>query len=276
MLFGLDRRLDDLVVEMLLDAPGTAAAALQEKLSGLGEQNTIQALYYTLTRLEDAGIIYKLQRRYFVRPSWLLKMKVRAERCLQAYPENPFLLPTESKAEWKLKSLAELHSWWSNVTTTLFGDAAVREYYEWVPHVWFHLSSTGLEDQVLESHAQRSVPYYLLVGSDSYLDRSYLDLRSRVEGVTRFFASPPDRLRSAYISVLGAYTITITLDEKLSQHIDELFSSVRQAADFDPRQFERLKQKKSTINFLLERNEAKALAMAEQFRLLLSEHPAAG
>lgn len=269
MIFGVEKKLDDKVIELLLNSPGLEASVLHETLAQKGTVCTIQALYYELRKLERSSIIYRLDKRYYLRALWLRAVHAKAKACLEKPSRFPLIKPGKSSATWKLKSLRSLHLWWSNVTTTLFSEPEVGEYYEWVPHAWFHRSSFGIEELVLNSHVAASVPYFLAIGGDSAVDEEYARLRTNVPGSTCMASYSPPALRHTYLSVLGPYVITIQMEPALSEQIHSLFAGAREPDQWDSKAFLALSEVRSPIKFALSKNPQKANAMRSELQAMM-------
>lgn len=267
MLFAPRPRLDERIVELLLQRSSSTAAMLHTELLETLPTLTLQTVYYELAKLERDCIICKLGRHYSLRHSWL-RVARGALAMDSAGPSVSLFEERQTRRTWNLRSLGEMHAWWSNVTALLLQEESVHEYYEWIPRAWFHLSSPDLEAQILGTHNSLQVPYFLAVGADSPVDREYLKVRADVPGETKFTDSAPRALQDNYISVLGPYYISIKLDSTLSESIDDWFESTPVCTSLAQKEFSEVAARKADISFTLERNEAKSGELRERFKTI--------
>lgn len=66
MLLQVKESLEDLIVKLLVEKPDLSAAQIYQKVTRL-RKITLQAIYKELRKLQGAGVVVKLKKRYSLR-----------------------------------------------------------------------------------------------------------------------------------------------------------------------------------------------------------------
>ena len=260
----------DLIAEMLIDQQTLTADQIKIGLQAQGLKLSIQAVYLELRKLRKNAIVVKLGEQYLIRTSALFFMKNRIENSLNQLvksmvsPSYSDTLSIQKKV--KLTSLVDLHRFWSSLVLALVLESPGGVYFEWVPHAWFVLSDIDVESQVFAQHQELRIPYYLLIGGDSFLDKKYAEERRHVHGRTLFAECPVPSLARKYISVYRDYLVIITVDKDISNAVDELFTQTLNSSSPALKKASNILSKKGKITVEWRKDPEKASKLQDQMR----------
>lgn len=226
MLLDTNPKLEDIVVTMLAQHPGSTVENLQKRINGKFGQYSIPALYQELRKLRDRAVCVKAGSTYSLRLGWVVDLMSLADQMYsQSVSENGIAvaLPTaESKQTWNFRNLKMLGQFWTQLLLVLCEASADRRCFEWAPHAWFSLSHASEESQFLRAMRLAKNTYYLIIGADTSLSREYANVLREIPGEVSF-ADSPFANEDRYFSIVGSYMITVEIGEELSAKINDLF-----------------------------------------------------
>ncbi len=253
-------KLEGFVVEALARRPFITASQIREGVVDTFGHCSVQAVYQELRKLEKAGIVGKTRDRYSLRLSWVLDVQefadVTYDTYLSATPIWGFLPEGTDRVAWKIRSLQNLIPFWTQLLLVLIHESESREFFEWAPHAIFHLVHED-EKRFIRALKSWKTEYYLAVGGNTFLDKSYQDIVVGLPGDLSFGKSPFPDIHKAYYSLIGDYLITVKLPLTLESSIRALFRSVKSASDIDVGVVSGLTSRNEKISVTLERSPSK-------------------
>jgi hypothetical protein len=227
MLLDTHPKLEDIIVSILAINPGLTPQALHRKIVTKYGQYSMPAIYQELRKLRERAVCVKIGDRFSLRLGWTLEM---AALFSQAYTrqvqsiEAAIPLPKEGSREtWKFRNLRYLGQFWTQLILKLCATSADRTCFEWAPHAWFSLSHTHEESQFIRAMRLAGNKYYLIIGSDTALSRSYTSYLTEDLGEASF-AEGPFTKESSYFSQAGNFLVQVDLGDTLVSAIERLFT----------------------------------------------------
>ena len=250
-------KLEGFIVQALARLPFITANEIQESVIGTYGHCSVQAVYQELRKLEKAGIVGKTRDRYSLRLSWVLDVQefadVTYDTYLSATPIWGFLPEGTNRVSWKIRSLQGLIPFWTQLLLVLIHESESREFFEWAPHAIFHLVHED-EKRFIRALKSWKTEYYLAVGGNTFLDKSYQEIVVGLPGDLSFGKSPFPDSHKVYYSLIGEYLITVKLPPTLESSIHTLFRGVKSAKDIDVGVVSGITSRNEKISFTLERN----------------------
>lgn len=216
--------LSESIFEILLARGSSTALEIRHALAERDRRTSHQAIYYSLDRLGAHGKVIKLGKRFAPDVLWLRVAERRLRSARSRVVKTLHGREVLNDLTLAAGSLAELHRVWAGVVSSLLLTEETDRYVEWAPHAWFHLSRADLEDEIVANHEEQRLPYDLIVGHRSEISKGFMKFRAHVPGKVEFAPECPARLENQYLSVVGDYVITITLDPSFSEHFTEAVS----------------------------------------------------
>jgi len=270
MLLQPSQKLEERLIAVLARTPSLTAQQLLNRVARAGRQFSLPAIYQELRKLAAGGIAVKLGDRYSLRLAWVLEMMEFADGMYDTYvqgaPMRDFLPGEGEKLRYQFRSFSSLAGFWTQLDLALCQHAPDRVLFEWVPHAWFHLANPRTEQQFLNGMKLAGNKYYLIIGDDTFLDRSYIEELSGLEKCEVSFAESPFHAeQTTYYSLIADYIFTVKPDKKKCAGLDELFSRISSDGDIDHFQLKDIFSAPTTIRTVLERNKHKAAKMRRKF-----------
>lgn len=229
---------------------------------------TKQSIYQELRHLMEDGIVIKVKKLYSLRFAWVLKLHELTNRMYTTSLNSAetLWLPTEKRKVWKLPDIRHALQLWSHLSMLLFKTTSSRYIYEYAPHAWYHLINSDTEKQFQAVLKKENINFYLIVGSDTFLDRSYQQYFKISGAKISFSESCFSNITSEYFSVIGDNIIRVILPLKLSNEIDNVFSSTDTWGAKEIIEINKVLSKKTDIRIEVIKNPLKSAKLTKQFR----------
>lgn len=203
--------------------PQTAKALIERHLKGF----TKQGIYSGLRKLMAEGAVIKAEKLYALRFVWVLEMHAAIERMYQTAVKQGDILWTaddSNKKRWVLPDLGRALHLWTQLTMTLFRRGESSQLLEWAPHSWYHFISSPVEVQFQSAIKRFKVGFFLIVGGDTPLDKSYRRYFNVSGHSISFGHKPFGDLKDTCFSVIGDNIITVRTSPRHTQLIAKLFA----------------------------------------------------
>jgi hypothetical protein len=270
MILQTNKNLEDYAVEILAENPNVEAHQIKEKLSQFGKKYTIQAIYKTLNKLIEGGVVVKLGKLYSLRIPWVLDLENLTGKIRTTYLESPLVkgvLPDNNKKEvWRFNNLLRLNDFWSQILLILVQQSEDKKLFGYNPHPWFHLVQTEQELQYLKSIGIAKGKLFLIIGGRTYLDRwaeKYFDKKI----IEYSFAKSSFKEKNFdYINVIDDYIVTVKIDQVTTEAIDKLYSKTTSFEAINISELLGIFDSKVKASFCLEKNPDKALKIKKRFK----------
>lgn len=271
MLKSSDKNLAELIVEALSYGPNQTLEDIRENADSIEKTEfTLQAWYKALSRLSDESIVVKQGKRYSLNTSWIVDVLQFSESMRRHYLEDDqesIVLPDEERESkiFKFKDLLSMNTFWAHVLVKIASQTKDKTLYIYNPHFWFYLAHGDVEEQYSRSMEEMGVEIYLIVGSNSFLDKWNAKF---FEDNVRHWLSPepiyPERHK--YYNALGEYFIEVTLSEETASKIEKIFTQAKSLSDVSQLELIDLFQKKSPCKMKITKKHSKAPAFKKKIK----------
>ena len=260
---GLASSVQEAIIETLAQNGPQQISSL---LSRFAKSATRQSVYQEVRKLSQKGIVFKVGKTVALRLGWILELQTLAETMYTtALQDNDLWLPqAEDKRRWYVSSLPQAMNLWANLAMTLLRESG-SELLEWTPHAWFHLVDSKMEIQSLSVVQKQRVRYYLIVGHDTYLDRSYEPHFRRAGTAIAYSRSPFASLQQECFSVIGDHLIRVVLPAQLSREIHSLYATVKKSPDVTISEVNRVLGQRTKIRVEVLRNAQRCSVIRRKF-----------
>lgn len=269
MLLETNQKLDDLIVEKLSRKTSLTADLLHDQLLEGGKEFTIQALYKTLRRLEEAGVVVKNKKKYSLRLSWVADLADLAKSASINYLKSAKAsLPKKGRRIiWHFSNLLALNNFWSQVLLLLIQYSDQKKLLTWMPHPWYHLVYSEQEEQYIRSLTLTDTQLYLINGGTTFLDhwaeRYWQSENIEYSSAQSVFSKEESNI---YLNIIDDYVLRVKLDDKITAEIEKLFQSTKSMDDVEFSELFRVFGQKVQANMWLENNPEKAAAYSKKFK----------
>ncbi len=239
MLQSNSTSLRELIIMELAKHSSIEVPAFQKTLARRNIVFTRQAIYKELRNLEKSGVVFRHQGKYGLLLTWILSLVTLADKMYDTHIEG-FSIDSlfgegRRKETWSFHDTLKLQDFWIQVIFLLYKDSSSKLMRQWIPHPWFILAQHGKSLQFFEAMKIGGYRMQSIVGGDTYLDHEYSSAVPLGDAYQCFFAASPfHEERSRYYGLIDDFLITVDLDEERTKRIEELFSSVKSAADLSP------------------------------------------
>lgn len=220
MLFSGHESLEDAIIEEALAGPITIGS-LYDNLEKGRKHLTLRAVYKAVNKLRAAGVLLKPRRSVFVNEEWAreVRQKLAGSRMLPA-------LTAGERVAYTFVSIEHLDAFWTTVALQLETECPDEEIFFYNPHnFWAYVPERKAAEDAYYAHFAESGRYgFITLGGvttgDLDFKRAYQNEHFQVD------ARPiPAFKRTDHISVIGGFVITVRMQKKVAQHIDDLYLS---------------------------------------------------
>ncbi len=265
------KNLSQYIIQSLSSQQFLEVSDLLKKITeASGKDYSIQGLYKELKKLQEEGVLFKLGNQYSLRLPWVLDFISLADSISATYierPQLPLILPEINKKEiWHFTDLLKMNDFWSHVILALLQQSKNKILLGWNPHPWFHLVQTKQEEQYIKSLKLANSKLYLIVGGDSFLDRWTEKFWDKKMMEYSFGKSDFHNERSTYFNVVDDYVLTVKLDPKISQSIDDIYKNTKSLNDLDLQSIFSIFHQKTKSSVWLEKNPERARKIGIKFK----------
>lgn len=219
MLFSKDKNLDDLIVSGVICGKRTVKG-VHEYVVNNGPNVSLRAVYKSLNKLIDAGVVVKVSTRLHISADWIKKVRdtVGFENQL------PDIAPGES-IRFELNSVAHIDAYWKTIVASIHPSKNEHIYF-YNPHNYWLYEPSRLESEreYYASFKNEKRYGFFTVGGTTSIDKKFkrqygneylqIDLRE----VTSF-------KRTDHITVVGDYVITVRIDNDVAESLDAIYTS---------------------------------------------------
>lgn len=270
MIFGKLTSLREAIVVLLATREQANAKWLHERLNKDLKGCSQVAIYKELNRLQDEGVISKAGKDYRLKLTWVINAagffnEMFIYHCRQS--THPNLIPAEGESiAWYFYDLGKVDDLWEQLLFSLFLQSKEQILLSWMPHPWYHI--TDDDKQHLYENAMKliNVKIYRIIGGSTYLDRKSIEAWKEPVHAVSFAKSPFAGDNQNYIDVIGDYVITIKLDEKTTNLLEEYYDSISDEEVLSAADSDLLLSNKMRIKVKIQHNVRKARRLQKMFR----------
>lgn len=270
MILQVYKNLEDYIVEILAESADVDAVKIKEKLFQFGKKYTIQAVYKTLNKLIDGGVVVKVGKFYSLRIPWVLEFVNLTDLIRSTYLESPLvkgILPDNNKKEiWHFDNLLRLNDFWSQILLILIQQSKKKVLLGYNPHPWFHLIQTKQEEQYIKSINLAKGKLYLIIGGRTHLDKWAEKFFDKKVVTHSFGKSIFEEKGEDYVNVIDDYVLTVKLDNQTTRAIDDFYNNTSSMDKIDLSGMLNIFHRKVKASIWLEKNHEKAEKIRGRFQ----------
>jgi hypothetical protein len=250
MIFSKNKKIDDSIIELLLENSKTAKS-LQRELRIMGYDYSIQALYNILKDLIKGEIVLKTGFVYSMNEEWKIRV---IDKMHHQYPA----IRNGEKSVFYLSSLNQHDIQWKNIVLPLHNTYTKDPIFFYNYHyIWIHLgeSRESSELDYYRSFTKQKRYAFSLVGSHSPLE---IETKKMIESdYVRIFVDDAPLKSTGYVAIINDYIITSYLSKKIIHEIELCYkkaTSISELRDY----LQKVHIETKNIKLVIEHNKEKA------------------
>lgn len=272
MLQGGTLRPEDIVVSFLALQGRQEAKQLFLELQKHELSTTMQALYRTLRKLEEDGVIMREKQGFSLSMRWIHSMGHFVEQMEETYFHPSYLklfLPFEAgeKRTWIFKNILKVNDFWSHVILTLVSISQKRIFLDYSPHLWCELLQVRQYKHFAQCFFSELDSHYSVCINHSFLDKYATQLSEEYKKTERYFLPKNESKNehNQYINVIDDFIITIQLPNDLVEEIDSFYGKIHHEKDMHFESLIDLFTKTSRIKMIIRKDPNKARVYYKKF-----------
>ncbi|MBP6925679.1 MAG: hypothetical protein KBC22_01315 [Candidatus Pacebacteria bacterium] len=228
MLFTSKESTEDILIRILRNNKSSAAKIHKLLKQGSSTKKiTLQALYRALKRLVSVGVLVKDRMQFTVSNEWARSVIDKLE------DDKSLLLEQGEEASYLFRSLSSLDAYWKHMTTQLRNELGGYPIFFYNTHVvWLHLKDRKESQRnYLNSFTDEKNYAGFVVGGETQLDKEFKkDYRSTYLQIE---LRKINAIKYDSVTVHGDYVITVKLNKKASESIENLYQTSKTGRDLE-------------------------------------------
>ena len=219
------------IIQCLAERPSLTAKEVCECLARRRHATSRSSVYEKLKRLQEGGVLVKLDRGFTVDLSWasdqlMFITNLQSKYLDHATSSGLFVGPSEKRV-WRFKNLRSLCDFWSHLYLTLATANVDTHFLNWNPYALFdlacgHAGAKGC--RVLTALKRLGGHGFRIYEEARPLNRQLVEQSRSLRFTTACSESSYHRQQEAIINIVGDYVITVCLDERTVCVLDDLFA----------------------------------------------------
>lgn len=230
MYLHLSENTESAIVRCLAERPSLTAKQICEYLAQRRHAAGRSSVYEKLKRLQEDGVVVKLNRGFTVDLGWASEQLVfitdLQSRYLDHAASSGFLVAPDDKRTWRFRSLRSLCEFWLHLYLALGTASDDKCFLQWDPYALFDLAcgyAGSKGDRVLAALKRLGAHGFRIYDGTSPLNRLLIERSSGLTFTAASAESPYHSHSRTIINVLGDHLITVRLDEPAVCALDALF-----------------------------------------------------
>jgi hypothetical protein len=232
MYLHLSDNMESAIVRCVAEQPSLTAKQICECLARRRCRASRSSVYEKLKRLEDNGVVVKMNRGFTVDLAWASELLVfatdlRARYLDHAQSSGLWAAPGDKRA-WRFRSLRDLCEFWPHLYLALATASRDRHFLDWSPYLLFDLACNllGPKGDRIRAALGRLGGHGFRIYDDALpLNRLLAQQTPAFPLTAASAASPYHRHERTILHVLGEFLVTVQLDDRAILVLDELFST---------------------------------------------------
>ena len=262
-------RIEDFIIFTLAKEPDQSAEQLHERvLSSFGDY-TIRAVFKSLRKLQEEGVVINIEGDYRLRLAWALELSKFSEEILDKYNKIPHLegiMESEvDSVSWNFPDLKRVDDFWMQIALALFQHTEQEIMFYWIRNAWFYLIHPDKELQFQEALANQGKKIYMIVANATKLDIAQINSWDLDVYQSSIACSPFDKERKASLGVIGDYILSVKIAKKLRDGLNRLYDSINKTKKLDFHLASSVLEEKGQCSLILEHNPQKAKKLQRKF-----------
>lgn len=269
MLLGTNEKLAELIVHCFRRQPQFSQREIYIQVQR-AKNVTERAVFKELAKLVEQGILVRVKGKYVVKVTWILELLELGDD-LTKQTLNPKSLDIQvpepgERLRWKFKNLRRMDTFWVQLMFVLFSISKRKHMYVWCPHFWFHLLDLKKELQAMRAMKAGGNKHFLIMGSDSYLDKLPTRYWNNSVYEWSFASGPFEGEDRRYLDVIDDYILTVLFTSQFVEELNELLDRVRNDRDLQKVDLNIFFDKRTNVTLTLENNPTKAKRLTKKFK----------
>ncbi len=226
---------------------------------------TKQGFYLALKKLKKNEVIIVYNKMVKLDSIWATKTKELLDEYLNDTSKNQILnLSDRESVSYKFSSIKHLDTLWGDAQETLALINPKNAIFSYDPHYWFYIVRQKREEALLQKIVARKQQFLMTVGSESGIDKS---IKMHFTGdLLQYNHKKLFEKNNFYITLIGEYIIEVTLDKKISDEIDRIYSSNTEITEEVIEQLGNILSSKTKNKIKISRNRARGVKLYRKFK----------
>lgn len=262
-------RLLDSIIAILGKTPYIEFPELKKRLNEAGFNFTDQAIFKELRKLLKSDVIIKVKRKYALSIPWMLQRVETTNNWIQNYSKTPVVSQIiegiEDKQTIRFKDLRRLKRYWSQMVLVLLKNSEDKTLYTWNPHPWQYIVDPDHEKDVMRSIEFANSKMFKIIGNNYYLDNIAKGFWQKKSLNYSYLKSPFHRQQNLYFSVIFPWIISVKLNKKTCDYLEQLFSTTKSLKDLNLAELIDFLENDAAGSLTIENNKKKSLKIKHQF-----------
>jgi hypothetical protein len=244
------------------------ATAEQIKLF-IPDSYSIQAIYQSLKKLQEQGVVVKVKDNYSLKLSWVIGLRNFTQNLENQYVQslrlNDIAPLFTKKSIWRFNSLISLNNFWAQLLLILIQESKTKTVFDWTPEPWYYLAHTEQEQKYLSALKSLSGKVYMVIGGKTYLHKSVEQYLNPKFVEYSFSDKLFEKDNDTDFSVIDDYILTVSLNKNLLNKIKQLYKNTKDQQDVDINKVLEIFFGEFNAKMTLEYNPAKAKVIRKKF-----------
>lgn len=239
MYLHLSDNTESAIVRCVAERPSLTAKEICECLSQRRCAASRSSVYEKLKRLQDSGVVVKMNRGFTVDLSWASELLVFATDLQSRYLDHAqspgLLVGPGDKRTWRFRTLRSLCEFWLHLYLALGTASHDKRFLDWSPYLLLDLAcgffgpkGDRMRTALRHLGGQGFRIYDEVRPLNGLLVRQPRGLAFTTASAESFY----HRHERTIINVLGDYVVTVHLDDRAVLTLSELFSSSQSPGNF--------------------------------------------
>jgi hypothetical protein len=269
MILGTNEKLAELIIHCFRRQPQLSQREIFSQLRTTKKVSE-RAVFKELAKLVEQGILVRVKGRYAVKVTWILELLELGDDLTKQSLHRKSLdiqVPEPGgRLRWKFNDLRRMDAFWVQLMFVLFSISKRKQMYVWSPHFWFHLLDLKKELQAMRAMKTGGNKHFLIIGSDSYLDKLPARYWNKHVYDWSYAVGPFEGEDRRYIDVIDDYVLTVLFTPQFVKELDALLDRVRNEHDLQKIDLNTFFNKRTMVTLTLENNPAKAKRLTKKFK----------
>lgn len=243
---------------------------LMERLDHKDQHYTKQALYSALRQLKKEDVVVSQRGEFALNTTWILKLQSFASEAGRQYGAietagDILNLAQGESVTYAFTNSRTLDAFWGHAQNILLTHTSPNDaVYAFDPHYWFLIAREDTETTLLRHITSNNRQFLMAVGGDTPLDK---ELTRHFDGTSlQYTYAPLFKSATEYVSVVGTYIVTVTLDQKIADQVEHIFQTVTRPTQDAITQLQSLLELRSRNKIKISNNPRRAALIKAKFK----------
>jgi hypothetical protein len=241
MLFQSQETLEESIVRCLAGRGTYTAKELHQYINKKIRVVSLKAIYKALHELLEQTVIIKIGKSYFLHLQWVQNMGALAvameKNSVRQLESILATLEIKKVVKWEFKNFINANRFWTHFLLLSVQKSRKKLVYEWCPHPWYYFIDSSTERHFQRTMSHNNVHMIRIVGGDSDLDKSPLNLWTQVQGSTYFVPTQSSFQMTEYFNVIDDYYVSLKISRSVADRFDRIFNGSFSVESFKALQY---------------------------------------